>query len=475
MAAAENSKRFPESRQVKRRRRRTIEKEAIRAVQKFEVKLRAVKSLMPYAGNPRTHSAKQIRQLADSIIEFGWTVPILIDRNGRVIAGHGRLEAAILLGIERVPTICLDQLTEAQIRAYIIADNKLAENAGWDVELLAQELQFLSSLDLDFDLTVTGFDEADIDVMLQSGVATANADSTDQIPEIDRSLPPVTRSGDLWILGKKGHRVYCGDTRKRKSFTILLGGQKATMVITDAPYNVVINGNVSGLGRTQHREFAMASGEMSPAQFIAFLARVMSMLAEHSVDGSIHFLFMDWRHIYEIIIAGRRVYTELKNLAVWKKSNGGMGSFYRSKHELVFVFKSGTAPHINNVELGKHGRNRTNVWDYAGMNTMREGRLEELAMHPTVKPVALVADAIMDCSRRGDIVLDCFGGSGTTLIAAEQTGRVAYLMEIDPIYVDVTVRRFQKFTGKEAVHAETGLTFQQLESERARSSRRATE
>jgi DNA modification methylase len=434
-----------------------------------------VNALKPYQRNAKTHPPKQIEQLANSISQFGFINPLLIAEEHEIIAGHGRLEAALQVGLREVPAIYLPGLSVAEKAALRLADNKIAENAGWDLDLLAQELQFLSSLDLDFELTVTGFDEPDIDVMLQAGVATDGAAGSDEIPEIDRSTPPVTRPGDLWILGKKGHRVYCGDARKGKSFAILLGGQKATMVITDAPYNVVINGNVSGLGRTQHREFAMASGEMSPSQFISFLVRVMSLLVEHSVDGSIHFLFMDWRHIYEIIIAGRRVYTELKNLAVWNKTNGGMGSFYRSKHELVFVFKSGTTPHINNVELGKHRRNRSNVWDYAGMNTMREGRLEELAMHPTVKPVALVADAIMDCSRRGDIVLDCFGGSGTTLIAAEKTGRHARLMELDPIYVDVTVRRYQKFTGKKAIHAETGLTFQQLENERARKSRRAAE
>ena len=441
----------------------------------LKIEVVATKSLAPYERNARTHPPKQIEQIAKSIQQFGTTNPLLIDENNEIIAGHGRLEAARLLGMKEVPVIYLRGLSAAAKSALRLADNKIAENAGWDLDLLAQELQFLSSLDLDFDLTVTGFDEADIDVMLQAGVATAGAGGADEIPEIDRSLPPVTRLGDVWILGKKRHRVCCGDARKRKSFTILLGGQRATMVITDAPYNVVINGNVSGLGRTQHREFAMASGEMSPSQFISFLMRVMRLLAEHSIDGSIHFLFMDWRHTYEIIMAGRRVYTELKNLAVWNKTNGGMGSFYRSKHELVFVFKRGTAPHCNNVELGKHGRNRSNVWDYAGMNTMRAGRLEELAMHPTVKPVALIADAIMDCSRRGDIVLDCFGGSGTTLIAAEQTGRVAYLMEIDPIYVDVTVKRYQKFRGKDAVHAETGLTFQQLENERARKQQRAAE
>jgi len=464
-----------QSRQAKRSDQRNANKKLERLRRRLEVQYYPVNALKPYQRNARTHPTKQLAQLANSIKQFGLVNPLLIAEDNEIIAGHGRLEAALRVGLREVPAIYLPGLSAAAKSALRLADNKIAENAGWDLHLLAQELQFLSSLDLDFDLTVTGFDEADIDVMLQAGAATAGASGADEISEIDRSLPSITRLGDLWILGKKGHRVYSGDARRRKSFAILLGGHKATMVIADAPYNVVIDGNVSGLGRTQHREFAMASGELSPAQFIAFLMRVMRLLAEHSLDGSIHFLFMDWRHTYEIIMAGRRVYTELKNLAVWNKTNGGMGSFYRSKHELVFIFKSGTAPHINHVELGKHGRNRTNVWDYAGMNTMRGGRLEELAMHPTVKPVALVADAIMDCSRRGDIVLDCFGGSGTTLIAAEQTGRVAYLMEIDPIYVDVTVKRYQKFTGKDAVHAATGLTFQQLENERARKQPRAAE
>jgi DNA modification methylase len=449
---------------------RASHRRASRLLRDLKIEVVSIKSLKPYDRNAKTHPAKQIEQIANSIRQFRFTNPLLIDENNGIIAGHGRLAAARQLGMKEVQVIYLRGLSAAAKSALRIADNKIAENAGWDLDLVAQELQFVSSLDLDFDLTVTGFDEADIDVMLQAGVVTADTDGADEIPEVDRSLPPVTCLGDVWILGKKGHRVYCGDARKQRSFAILLGGHKATMVITDAPYNVVINGNVSGLGRAQHREFAMASGEMTQSQFISFLVCVMSLLAEHSVDGSIHFLFMDWRHIYEIIIAGRRVYTELKNLAVWNKTNGGMGSFYRSKHELVFIFKSGTAPHINHVELGKHGRNRCNVWDYAGMNTMREGRHEELAMHPTVKPVALVADAILDCSRRGDIVLDCFGGSGTTLIAAEQTGRLAYLMEIDPIYVDVTVRRFQKLTGEKVTHAETGLTFDQMQGERATAS-----
>ena len=239
-------------------------------------------------------------------------------------------------------------------------------------------------------------------------------------------------------------------------------------MFTDPPYNVAIDGHVCGLGRVRHREFAMGCGEMSEAEFTAFLEAVFDLLAENTVDGSIHQICMDWRHMGEMLAAGRTVYSELKNLCVWNKTNAGMGSFYRSKHELVFVWKAGTAAHINNFELGQHGRHRTNVWDYAGVNTMRAGRLEELAMHPTVKPVALVADAIKDCSRRGGLVLDPFGGSGTILIAAERTGRKARALEIDPHYVDVAVRRWQAYAGKSAVLAGSGETFETIADRRAR-------
>ena len=238
------------------------------------------------------------------------------------------------------------------------------------------------------------------------------------------------------------------------------------MVFIDPPYNVPIDGNVCGSGSIKHREFAMAAGEMSETEFTDFLTTILGHLACHSISGSIHFICMDWRHILELLSAGRKVYAELKNLCVWNKDNGGMGSLYRSKHELVFVFKNGSERHINNVELGRHGRCRTNVWDYVGVNSLHEGRLDELAMHPTVKPVALVADAVLDCSKRDGIVLDCFGGSGTTLIAAEKTGRRGYLMELDPSYVDVTIKRFEKLTGKDAIHAENGSSFAEMRRER---------
>jgi len=421
----------------------------------------SVDSLRPYGRNPRTHSVKQIQQIAASIEKFGFTNPVLIDEERRVIAGHGRINAAKLLGITEVPTIRIEEMTQAQKCAYVLADNKLAENAGWDEELLALELADITKLDSEFDLTIIGLETAEIDILLGAAQLPRPDDEADNVPEIDDTKPTVTRPGDLWTLGK--HSLLCADATKEDSFDRLLHGKQADLVFIDPPYNVPIDGNVSGLGLIRHREFAMASGEMSEAEFTAFLKISFSQLVAHSVAGSIHFVCMDWRHCFELLSAARDIYSALKNLCVWNKDNGGMGSLYRSKHELIFVFKNGDAPHINNVKLGVHGRNRSNVWDYAGANSLRQGRLAELAMHPTVKPVALIADAILDCSNRGSIILDSFGGSGTTLIAAERTGRRARLIECDPAYVDVTVRRFQELTGEKAIHAETHLSFDEVE------------
>jgi len=465
MKVADKNERFTESRQVKRRRLRITQRQISRLVRSMKIEVLPIASLKPYERNPRTHSDKQIGQIADSIDKLGFTNPILIDANGEVIAGHGRLEAAERRGMKRVPAIRLAHLTETQKRALRLADNKIGENAGWDLVLLAQELQCLSALELDFDLTLTGFEAPEIDVLIQNLDANAANNPADEIPESDESKPAVSKIGDLWLLSK--HRLLCADARLRASFKCLLCGKKAQMVITDFPYNLAINGHVCGLGSIKHREFLMASGEMTDPEFLSFLTTVSGNLVRFSADGSIHFIFMDWRHLWLLLSAARGLYSEFKNLCVWNKDNGGMGSLYRSKHELVFVFKSGRAPHINNVELGRHGRNRTNVWDYPGVNTLRKGRLEELAMAPTVKPVALVADAILDCSKRGGIVLDCFGGSGTTIIAAEKTGRRACVMELDPLYVDVAIKRFEQFTGRKAIHSETGLSFGEMQHQRA--------
>jgi DNA modification methylase len=431
----------------------------------MKIEYTPVRELRPHPNNARTHSKKQIRQIAKSIQQFGFCNPILIDDAKQIIAGHGRVEAAKLLGIDAVPTVRLSHLSEADRRAYVLADNKLAEKAGWDRELLAIELQGLIELDVDIELT--GFEMAEIDLILEEA-REGSSDSSgpeDAVPEPSPG-PVVSQTGDLWLLGS--HHLLCGDTRDQAAYDHLLAGAKAEFVFTDPPYNVAIDGHVSGLGRIHHREFAMGCGEMSELEFTAFLKTVFALLAEHSIDGSIHQICMDWRHIWEMLDAGRSVYGELKNLCVWNKTNAGMGSFYRSKHELVFVWKSGTVAHINNFELGQHGRHRSNVWDYPGVNTMRPGRLEELAMHPTVKPVALVADAIKDCSRRGGLVLDPFCGSGTILIAAERTGRKARALEIDPIYVDVAVRRWQAYAGKSAILAGSGETFETTAERRAK-------
>lgn len=427
-----------------------------------------VSGLRPYPGNARTHSKKQVQQIARSIERFGFTNPVLVSDAGEIIAGHGRVRAAGLLGMTEVPTLALSHLSAAERRAYVLADNKLALNAGWDTEVLAIELQAL--IDLDFDVTLTGFGLAEVDFTLDQARDSSPASPSgpdDRVPALPER--PVTRRGDLWQLGR--HKLICGDARVAEDYVRLLGNERADLVFTDPPYNVVIDGNATGLGKVKHAEFAMASGEMSEIEFIGFLQQSLGAMASVSRDGAIAFVCMDWRHMGELLTAGKAVFCELKNLVVWNKTNGGMGAFYRSKHELVFVWKVGTAPHTNTFGLGDTGRYRTNVWDYAGISSISASRGEELAMHPTVKPVALVADAIRDCSKRGEIVLDGFGGSGSTLIAAEKTGRLARLIEYEPGYCDVIIARWQKLTGKLATLAGDGATFEAVEEARGAEAR----
>lgn len=436
----------------------------------LRVEYLVVSEVRPLERNPRTHSKKQIEQIAASIQEFEFTNPVLIDEWNPLIAGHGRLEAAQLLKITQVPCIRLIGLSDEKKRALVLADNKIALNSGWDLEILADELEFLSDSAVEFDVSVTGFETPEIDLIIGSDAKTH---VTDEVPAPDLSNPSVSQPGDLWILGR--HRLFCGSALEESSFRILMGEDHASMVFTDPPYNVPINGHVCGSGSITHREFEMASGEMTPEAFTRFLNNVMAFLARHSEDGSLHYLCMDWRHIRELLDAAEGVYSKLINLCVWNKSNGGMGSFYRSKHELVFVFRNGTGTHINNVELGKHGRNRTNVWDYPSVNGGDMERRSELALHPTVKPVAMVADAILDCTHRDDIVLDAFIGSGTTLLAAEQTGRRCYGMEIDPAYVDVAIRRYQDQTGSKAILAGDGRAFNKVRLDRSANSGQSAE
>jgi len=416
--------------------------------------------------NPRHHSPRQIKQIAQSIKSFGFLVPVLVDRDNKVLAGHGRVLAAEHLGYHEVPSIRIDHLTPEQERAFSIADNRLTENSSWNDALLAESLKELSALELDFSIEATGFTMGEIDFRIEAA-GSSSANSEEDISQEIPAGPPVSQPGDLWQLGP--HRLLCGSALEEASYSTLMHDQKAGMVFTDPPYNVPIQGHVGCKGRIRHREFAMASGEMSHEEFTAFLTKSLKHLADFSRNGSLHYICMDWRHLPELLSAGNATYSELKNLCVWVKTNGGMGSLYRSRHELVLVFKNGTGTHRNNVALGVNGRNRTNVWEYPGINTLAkqgdEGNL--LALHPTVKPVRLVADAILDCTSRGDIVLDAFLGSGSTLIAAERMGRRCYGLELDPLYVDCAIRRWQQQTGRTAVHIQTQKPFNDSESHEA--------
>jgi len=424
----------------------------------------AVDALKPNARNARTHSNKQIREIANSITAFGFLVPILIDEGGVIIAGHGRHAAAKLLGLKQVPIIGVEGLSEAKRRALALADNKVAENAGWDRELLAAELPELAEILIEegLDISITGFAPVEID-QLTTDFEEAASDPADTVDPKWATAAAVSKSGDLWQLGK--HRILCGDARNPDAISLLMDGSHAAMAFLDPPYNVRVR-DIVGRGQVKHEEFAMASGELSRGQFVEFLTKALGAVASISRAGALHYVCMDWRHIAELLEAGQANYREMLNLAVWVKSNAGQGTFYRSQHELIAIFRVGDAAHLNNVELGRHGRSRSNVWHYAGVNAFRASRLDDLRSHPTVKPVTLVSDAMRDCTRRGDIVVDTFSGSGTTILAAERIGRRAFALEIEPRFVDVAIRRWQAFTRKDAIHLETSQCFDELTVDR---------
>lgn len=428
-------------------------------VERLAVQYRSPSSLRAQQRNARSHTKRQIRQIAKSIETFGFVNPVLIDASGCIVAGHGRVQAARLIGLTEIPTVELARMSDAQRRAYAIADNRLAELGGWEKDLLKLELGELSIEFPDLDLTVTGFESAELDLIIlgDAQVETPTELKSDGISEVSGS--PVTRVGDLWLL--ESHRLLCGDARHAESYRRLMADQRARLVVTDPPYNVPIDGHARGLGQHHHGDFVMASGEMTEGEFTAFLTTIFQHLINVSVPGAVHYTFMDWRHLHEVLSAGRGNYQELLNLCVWAKNNGGMGSFYRSEHELVLVWQVAGGSHLNNVQLGKYGRTRTNVWRYTGVNSFGPERTEMLASHPTPKPVTLLADAILDASNRGDLVLDPFVGSGSTIIAANNVGRIGFGMELDPGYVDVALRRFERLTGIEARHAVSGLSFMQ--------------
>jgi DNA modification methylase len=412
------------------------------------------------AHNARKHTNAQIKALARSIEVFGFAAPILADKHGNILAGHARFKAADSLGLKQVPVIFLDHLTETQAKAYMLADNKLTDRSTWDEPKLAVQLKELSDLALEFDIEATGFEAPEIDFRIQSLEETADDNDDFELP----TGPAVSVAADVWYLGD--HRICCGNALDKNSYASLLKDSNAAAVFTDPPYNVKIDGNAAGHGRTSYREFAMATGEMSEPEFTGFLTTALSNARSNTVPGALIYACMDWRHMQEMLVAARASDIDLVNLCVWVKPNGRLGSFYKSRHELVFVFKNGDEVHQNNIQLGRFGRNRTNVWNYSAPSTFgRKGALADAEPHPTVKPLPMVSDAILDCTRRNDIVLDPFLGSGTTLLSAKRTGRRCYGIELDPLYVDTAILRWQRMTGRKA-QSPLGETFEMIKAKR---------
>ena len=400
----------------------------------------------------RVHNRAQQRKIAAFTRAYGPLRPILIDPAGRIVDGVALAQALQQQGYDEVPVVVVHGRSPEELRLIRLGLNRLAEDAAWNKAALASEFREL--LALSFDVELAGFDAVEIDMALAIEDETGSGEVEDA-PPAPRAGATVAQSGDLWLLGE--HRLVCGDARDAAALARLMGEDRARMVFTDPPYNVAIDGFVAGRGR--HREFEMASGEMTEDEFVAFLTQALSALTPHLVDGAILDVCMDWRHSAEVLAAIAAAGLTLMNLCVWAKTNAGMGTFYRSQHELVWIAKHGSAPHTNTFELGQKGRSRSNLWTYRGMNAVGGERDELIKLHPTVKPAALVADAIKDVSSRGEIVLDPFLGSGTTLIAAERTGRRGYGLELDLAYADVILRRYLAETGRMPILADTSVRF----------------
>lgn len=426
-----------------------------------QVTARPISELKPHAGNARKHTAAQIRAIEKSIRVFGFNAPVLADKHGTILAGHGRVEAARRVGLSHIPVIFLHHLTEAEAKAYMLADNKLTDRSDWDETKLAVQLKELNELILNFDIDATGFEAPEIDFRIQSLEAPDASDRADDFRLA--SGHAVSALGDVWTLGD--HLIICGNALEPTSYATVLMGSKAAVVFTDPPYNVKIDGNAAGHGKVGYREFAMASGEMSKDEFTGFLATALSNAQSNVLPGSLIYACIDWRHMGEMLAAGCASDLELVNLCVWVKPNGRLGSFYKSRHELIFVLKHGRDAHQNNIQLGRFGRNRTNVWNYSTGSFGRKDAPSDAEAHPTVKPLLMVSDAILDCTHRSDIVLDPFLGSGTTLLAAERTGRKCAGIELDPLYVDTSIERWQRMTGRKA-HNQLGESFELLKSKR---------
>lgn len=418
-----------------------------------------VTDIIVYNKNVKEHGDEQVRQIANSIKEFGFTNPILIDEKNEIVAGHGRYAAAKLLGLETVPVIQISHLSDKQKRAYRIADNKIAEKSGWNTDLLKMELSELETI-CDFDIQLTGFDTIEVDTLLTNTKTKKISEKENSVQFItDEEI--ITKPGDLWLIGN--HKLLCGSSLEEGSFIRLIDGKTADLVVQDPPYNLSAK-SIGSSGNTKHTDFQMASGEMTSAEFTKFLSNNFALCSKYSNKNALIYNFMDWRHCREILDAGEANFGSLINLCVWKKPTGGMGKLYRSQHELCFVFNNGDKHYIDNVELGKHGRYRTNCWEYGAVGSFGVHK-SDIVMHPTVKPYEMIKDIILDASPRNGIVLDSFIGSGTCFIAAEKAKRRCYGIELEPKYCDTAIRRMHDLFGIDAVNAESGKTYTQILSE----------
>jgi DNA modification methylase len=412
-----------------------------------------IKTVKPYARHARNHNKRAIEKIKKIIAHYGQLVPIIVDPNNVIIDGHAVWQSMTELGSGDIAVIVVAGRSDPEVKALRLALNRIPSDAAWDNERLRREIQEL--VNLSFDLELTGFDAPEIDHILDVDLQELNV-VDDDIPAVEKNA--VSAAGDVWACGH--HRVGCGDARDQAFVDRVRDGKMSDICFIDPPYNVPIAGFVSGKGCARHRESAHAVDEMSSDEFIAFLGESLKVLRAASTPSALIFACMDWRHVFELIGAGRQCGLDLLNMCVWAKTNAGMGSLYRCQHELICVFKAGAEAHANNVELGRHGRNRSNLWTYRGFNAFGSDRDELLANHPTVKPVMMIADALRDVTKRGGIVLDTFLRSGSTLMAAEEIGRRCFGVELDPLHVDLAIRRWQTKTARDVLHAETGELFE---------------
>lgn len=419
-----------------------------------------INAIKPNPHNPISYPETKLAKFAQFISKYDAPLVIVIDKDMQIITGYAHWRAAQIAGHTAVPTVKAEHLNKQEIATFMLADQKLLQSAEWEEDQLHSIFEILYEYELtcdaEYDISLTGFETAEIDNCLYGVIPDEDSSATENLIQEIATKPAISQSGDIWVMGP--HRLICGDSNDLQTYARLMHNKQAHLVATDPPYNLKIEGFVSGNGKTRHREFKDGSGEMTSPEYEKFLQTILSHCYQFQHEAALAYIFMDWRHTSELLAAAQSIDLRQINLCVWDKGVGGMGSFYRSQHELVHIFRRGNKQHRNNIMLGKYGRNRSNVWQYPSANMSGEGRAM-LKNHPTPKPVPMIMDIIKDVTKTGDIVLDPFMGSGTTLIAAEKTGRISYGIEVDPIYVDLALHRWESLTGKKALHATTGKCF----------------